>query len=46
MRKELHYYADFVMFDNVIVETKASGCNVGNIINFAKRSIEYKRLVP
>jgi GxxExxY protein len=59
-----NYYADFVMFDNVIVEVKASrdgiadehisqtlnylkasGCSVGLIINFGKKSLEYKRLV-
>ena len=58
------YQADFVMFDNIIVEVKASrngiadehivqilnymkasGCRVGLIINFGKKSIEYKRLV-
>lgn len=58
------FYADFVMFDNVIVEIKAcaggisdeqisqtlnylkvSGCEVGLIINFGKKSLEHKRLV-
>ncbi len=58
------FYADFVMFDNVIVEIKAcaggicdehisqtlnylkvSGCEIGLIINFGKRSLEHKRLV-
>lgn len=58
------FYADFVMFDNIIVEVKAcaagitddhiaqtlnylkvSGSPVGLIINFGKRSLEYKRLV-
>lgn len=58
------YFADFVMFDNIIVEIKAlrdgiadehisqtlnylkaSGCRVGLIINFGKKSLEYKRLV-
>ena len=64
-KKLLHkFYADFVMFDNVIVEIKAcaggicdehisqtlnylkvSGCAVGLIINFGKKSLEHKRLV-
>ncbi len=64
-RKLSHkFYADFVMFDNIIVEVKAcaagiiddhiaqtlnylkiSGSPVGLIINFGKRSLEYKRLV-
>lgn len=64
-RKLRHkYFADFVMFDNIIVEIKAcqngiseehiaqtlnylkvSGCAVGLIINFGKRSLEHKRLV-
>jgi len=58
------FYADFVMFDNIIVEIKAcsggicdehisqtlnylkvSGCAVGIIINFGKKSLEHKRLV-
>ena len=58
------YFADFVMFGNIIVEIKASregiadehiaqilnymkvsGCGVGLIINFGKRSLEHKRLV-
>ena len=58
------YFADFVMFDNIIVEIKASskgiadehiaqtlnymkasGCSIGLIINFGKRSLEHKRLV-
>lgn len=64
--KELRhkYYADFVMFEEIIVEIKASaegivnehisqtlnymkasGCNVGIIINFGKKSLEHKRLV-
>jgi len=64
--KKLHhkYFADFVMFDNIIVEIKAcadgiadehisqtlnylkaSGCSVGLVINFGKKSLEYKRLV-
>lgn len=64
-RKLSHkYFADFVMFDNIIVEIKASrdgiadehvaqtlnylkasGCSVGLIINFGKKSLEHKRLV-
>lgn len=64
-RKLCHkYFADFVMFDNIIVEIKAScdgiadehisqtlnylkasGCCVGLIINFGKKSLEYKRLI-
>jgi len=64
-RKLRHkYFADFVMFDNIIVEIKAcpngiteehvaqtlnylkvSGCVVGLIINFGKKSLEHKRLV-
>lgn len=64
--KELRhkYYADFVMFEDIIVEIKAtaegitnqhisqtlnymkaSGCNVGLIINFGKKSLEHKRFV-
>lgn len=59
------YFADFVMFENIIVEIKAitkngiadehiaqtlnymraSGCKVGLIINFGKKSLEYKRLI-
>lgn len=58
------YYADFVMFDKIIVEIKASQkgisdehisqtlnylkisrCSIGLIINFGKKSLEYKRLV-
>lgn len=58
------YFADFVMFDNVIVEVKASGdgiadehvsqtlnylkasgCSVGLILNFGRKSLEHKRLV-
>jgi len=58
------YFADFVMFDNIIVEIKscrdgildehisqtlnymkASGCKVGLIVNFGKKSLEHKRLV-
>lgn len=58
------YFADFVMFDDVIVEIKASadgisdnhisqtlnylkaaGSVVGLIVNFGKKSLEYKRLV-
>jgi GxxExxY protein len=58
------YFADFVMFENIIVEIKAcskgitdeyisqtlnylkaSGCSVGLIINFGKKSLEYKRLI-
>jgi GxxExxY protein len=58
------FYADFVMFDNIIVEIKAckngiseehiaqtlnylkvSGCSVGLLINFGKKSLEHKRLV-
>ena len=58
------FYADFVMFDNIIVEIKAchkgisdehisqtlnylkaSGCSVGLIVNFGKKSLDYKRLV-
>ena len=59
-----HYFADFIFFDNIIVEVKAidsgidkvsiaqtlnylnaSGCRIGLIINFGRRSLEYKRLV-
>lgn len=58
------FFADFVMFDNIIVEIKScpngisedhiaqtlnylkvSGCTVGLIINFGKKSLEHKRLV-
>lgn len=59
-----HFFADFVFFDEIIVEIKAidkeindeqiaqtlnylkiSGCRVGLIINFGRKSLEYKRLV-
>jgi GxxExxY protein len=58
------YFADFVMFENIIVEIKAcpggisnehisqtlnylkvSGCLVGLIINFGRKSLEHKRFV-
>jgi GxxExxY protein len=58
------FFADFLFFDNIIVEIKAvdkeidndkiaqtlnylkaSGCRVGLIINFGRKSLEYKRLV-
>jgi len=58
------FYADFVLFDSIIVEIKAcskgisdehisqtlnylkaSGCSVGLIVNFGKKSLEHKRLV-
>ncbi len=61
---EHSYFADFVMFDNIIVEIKAnpsgisndhiaqtlnylkaSGCVVGLIVNFGRRSLEHKRLI-
>lgn len=64
MKLKHKYFADFVMFDNIIVEIKscregianehisqtlnymkASGCRVGLIINFGKKSLEHKRLV-
>jgi len=64
-RKLQHkYFADFVMFETIIVEIKssnngisgdyisqtlnymkASGCSVGLIVNFGKKSLEHKRLV-
>jgi GxxExxY protein len=59
-----HFFADFVFFDEIIVEIKAldkeindehiaqtlnylktSNCRVGLIINFGRKSLEYKRLV-
>ncbi len=59
-----HFFADFVFFDEIIVEIKAidkeindehiaqtlnylkiSDCRVGLIINFGRKSLEYKRLV-
>ncbi|MFN0081002.1 MAG: GxxExxY protein [Ferruginibacter sp.] len=59
-----HFFADFVFFDEIIVEVKAidkeindehiaqtlnylkiSDCRVGLIINFGRKSLEYKRLV-
>lgn len=58
-----HYFADFVVFDDIILEIKcASGivdahikqvlnylavskCKLGLIINFARESLEYKRLI-
>jgi len=58
------FFADFVFFDEIIVEIKAidkeindeyiaqtlnylkiSDCRVGLIINFGRKSLEYKRLV-
>ena len=58
------FYADFVMFGNIIVEIKASekgitndyvaqainylkvsGCAVALIINFGRKSLEYRRIV-
>ena len=58
------FYADFVMFGNIIVEIKAcdkgisndhiaqtinylkiSECSVGVIVNFGRKSLEYKGLV-
>jgi GxxExxY protein len=59
-----HFFADFVFFDEIIVEIKAidkeindehiaqtlnylkiSDCRVGLIINFGRKSLEYKRLI-
>lgn len=59
-----HFFADFVFFDEIIVEVEAidkeindehiaqtlnylkiSDCRVGLIINFGRKSLEYKRLV-
>jgi GxxExxY protein len=59
-----HFFADFVFFDEIIIEIKAidkeindehiaqtlnylkiSDCRVGLIINFGRKSLEYKRLV-
>ena len=58
-----YYYADFVVFDKIILEAKCvsaiadehinqtlnylaiSKCKLGLIINFAKSSLEYKRIV-
>ena len=58
-----HYYADFIIFDDIILEIKcASGildahikqvlnylavskCKLGLIINFARESLEYKRVI-
>ena len=58
------YFADFVFFNEIIVEVKAiegsindvsisqtlnylkaSGCRVGLIINFGRKSLEHKRLI-
>ena len=58
------FYADFLFFENIIVEVKAidkeisaehiaqtlnylkvCNCTVGLIINFGRRSLEYKRLI-
>ncbi len=58
------FFADFVFYDNIIVEIKAaeggtndacisqtinylkaSGCRVGLIINFGRKSLEHKRLI-
>jgi GxxExxY protein len=59
-----HFFADFVFFDEIIVEIKSinkeineeniaqtlnylkiSDCRVGLIINFGRKSLEYKRLI-
>ena len=58
------FYADFVVFENIILEVKAaegglcdtytsmivnylkvSGCKVGLLVNFARKSLEYKRVI-
>ena len=58
------FFADFVIFEDVILEVKAaenglcdgftsmlinylkvSGCKVGLLVNFGRKSLEYKRLV-
>ena len=58
------FIADFIFFDEIIVEIKAvdtdinnehitqglnylkaSGCRVGLIVNFVRKSLEYKRLI-
>ena len=58
------FYADFVVFNNIILEVKAleagfadihysmlinylkvSGCKVGLLVNFARKSLEYKRVI-
>lgn len=58
------FYADFLFFENIIVEVKAidkeisaehiaqtlnylkvCNCTVGLIINFGRKSLEYKRLI-
>ena len=58
------FFADFVVFDTVILEIKAaenglcdefisrmlnylkvSGCKVGLLVNFGRKSLEHKRLV-
>ena len=58
------FFADFVVFDEIILEIKAaegglcdeficmlinylkvSGCKVGLLVNFGRRSLEHKRLV-
>jgi GxxExxY protein len=58
------FYADFVVFNNIILEIKAaesglcgeftsmlinylkvSGCKVGLLVNFGRKSLEFKRLV-
>lgn len=58
------YFADFVFFDEIIVEVKAiesaindacvsqtlnylkaSGCRIGLLINFGRKSLEHKRLI-
>jgi len=59
-----NFFADFVFFDEIIVEIKAidkqitdehiaqtlnylkiSGCRVGLIINFGRKSLEHRRLI-
>jgi GxxExxY protein len=58
------FFADFVVFENIIVEIKAtdkgfsdehisqtlnylkiSDCQIGLLINFGRKSLEYKRLI-
>ena len=59
----LYFFADFVVYDRVILEIKAkdgindiftaqtlnylkvSGCRLGQIANFGRPSLEFKRLV-
>lgn len=41
-----YFFADFVVFDSIILELKAvSGLKVGLVINFRKSKLQYKRII-